>query len=85
MCTWQTLMMSQVSIIIAMIFAPFFVPFLLFKPAAWLFEGWLRFFLGAAMMKIIGLADAEDHQFTMMGSLVALVPTSSSSKTSVVL
>lgn len=65
------LIMSQVSIIIAMIFAPFFVPFLLFKPASWLFEGWLRFFLGAAMMKIIGLLMLKITS-AMMGSLVAL-------------
>lgn len=65
------LVMSQVSIIIATIFAPFFVPFLLFKPASWLFEGWLRFFLGAAMMKIVGLLMLKITS-SMMASLVAL-------------
>lgn len=65
------LVMSQVSIIIAMIFAPFFVPFLIFKPAAWLFEGWLRFFLGAAMMKIVGLLMLKITS-SMMNSLVDL-------------
>jgi hypothetical protein len=65
------LVMSQVAIIIAIIFAPFFVPFLLFKPAAWLFEGWLRFFLGAGMMKIIGLLMLKITS-NMMGSLVTL-------------
>lgn len=49
------LVMSQVGIYIALILAPFFVPFLLFKPASFLFDGWLRFFLGAALLKIVGL------------------------------
>jgi type IV secretion system protein TrbL len=72
MCVYiANLVMSQVSIIIAMVFAPFFVPFLLFKPASWLFEGWLRFFLGAAMMKIVGLLMLKITG-TMMGSLAAL-------------
>lgn len=65
------LVMSQVAISIAMIFAPFFVPFLLFRPAAWLFEGWLRFFLAAAMMKIIGLLMLKITG-SMMASLVTL-------------
>lgn len=72
MCVYiANLVMSQVSIIIAMVFAPFFVPFLLFKPASWLFEGWLRFFLGAAMMKIVGLLMLKITS-AMMGSLATL-------------
>lgn len=65
------LVMSQVAITIAMIFAPFFVPFLLFSPLSWLFDGWLRFFLGAGMMKIIGLLMLKITS-SMMAALVTL-------------
>ena len=44
------LVISQISILIAFIFAPLMVPFLLFRPASFLFDGWLRFFLGALLM-----------------------------------
>lgn len=50
-----TLITSQITAIIAIVLAPMFVPFLLFKPASFMFDGWLRFTLGAGMMKIIGL------------------------------
>ena len=50
-----TLVMSQINIEIAKLFAPIFVPFLLFRPASWMFDGWLRFFLSSALLKIIGL------------------------------
>lgn len=76
------LVMSQVAINIAMIFAPFFVPFLLFRPAAWLFEGWLRFFLGAAMMKIIGLLMLKITS-SMMASLVTLSQQAAASRPTV--
>lgn len=49
------LVMSQISIYLALMFAPLFVPFLMFSPASWLFDGWLRFLLGASLMKIVGL------------------------------
>lgn len=49
-----TLVMSQVTIEIAKVFAPLFIPFLVWRPTAWLFEGWLRFFIGAALLKIVG-------------------------------
>ncbi|MDZ4146057.1 MAG: type IV secretion system protein [Burkholderiales bacterium] len=49
------LVTSQISMYIALMFAPFFVPFLLFRPASWLFEGWLRFFVGSLLLKIVGL------------------------------
>jgi hypothetical protein len=65
------LVMSQVAIVIAMAFAPFFVPFLLFRPASWLFDSWLRFFVTAAMMKIIGLLMLKITS-SMMASLVSL-------------
>ena len=50
-----TLITSQITAIIAIVLAPMFVPFLLFKPASFMFDGWLRFTLGAGMMKIMGL------------------------------
>lgn len=49
------LVMSQMGIYIALLLAPIFTPFLLFSPMSWLFDGWLRFFLGASMLKIVGL------------------------------
>lgn len=76
------LVMSQVAVSIAMIFAPFFVPFLLLRPAAWLFDSWLRFFLGAAMMKIIGLLMLKITS-SMMASLVALSQQAAASKPTV--
>lgn len=49
------LVTSQISVTIAFIFAPVLVPFLMFRPASFLFDGWLRFLIGASFMKIIGL------------------------------
>lgn len=59
---------SQVSVIIALILAPVFIPFLMFKPAGFLFDGWLKFFLGAGMMKVVGLL-VLTVTTVMMGSL----------------
>ncbi len=52
---FATLITSQVAAVIGVILAPMFVPFLMFKPAAFMFEGWMKFVLGAGMMKIVGL------------------------------
>lgn len=73
------LVMSQIGIYIAMMLAPFFVPFLIFPPASFLFDGWLRFFLGAAMLKIVGLILIELSDSIMGGILklstsIALAP-----------
>jgi type IV secretion system protein TrbL len=76
------LVMSQVAISIAMVFAPFFVPFLLFRPASWLFDCWLRFFLAAAMMKIIGLLMLKITS-SMMASLVILSQQAAAAKPTV--
>jgi type IV secretion system protein TrbL len=76
------LVMSQVVISIAMVFAPFFVPFLLFRPASWLFDSWLRFFLAAAMMKIIGLLMLKITS-SMMASLVILSQQAAAAKPTV--
>jgi type IV secretion system protein TrbL len=76
------LVMSQVAIVIAMAFAPFFVPFMLFRPASWLFDSWLRFFLTAAMMKIIGLLMLKITS-SMMASLVSLSQQAAAAKPTV--
>jgi type IV secretion system protein TrbL len=49
------LVISQVGIYIAMALAPIFVPFLVFRPTSFLFEGWLRFAIGACLTKGIAL------------------------------
>lgn len=47
------IIMGFISVQLALAFAPIMVPFLMFKPLAWLFEGWLRFLLGACMLKLV--------------------------------
>lgn len=49
------LVSSQIAVHIALALAPFFVPFLLLGPAKWMFEGWLKFLVGAVLLKIVGL------------------------------
>ena len=46
--------MAMVSITLVVALAPVMVPFLVFKPMAWLFDSWLRFLLGACMLKLVG-------------------------------
>lgn len=50
-----TLVITQITLTIAMIFMPIFVPFLIFKPLSGLFNTWLQFFVTAWFTKIIGL------------------------------
>ncbi|ABE47092.1 type IV secretion system protein [Polaromonas sp. JS666] len=55
MCIYMaTAVMAMVSIKLVIALAPVMVPFLIFKPTAWLFDSWLRFLLGASMMKLVG-------------------------------
>ena len=63
------LVMSQMGIYIALLMAPIFTPFLLFSPMSWLFDGWLRFFLGASMLKIVGLLLMQISNQVMDGVL----------------
>lgn len=42
------------SIIIAKALAPIMIPWLLLPNASFLFDGWLKFFLGACMFKVVG-------------------------------
>lgn len=45
--------MSFITLQLVLYLAPVMVPFLMFKPMSWLFDAWLRFLLGACMMKIV--------------------------------
>lgn len=49
-----TAAMAMVSVELVVSLAPIMVPFLIFKPMSWVFDSWLRFLLGACMMKLIG-------------------------------
>lgn len=50
-----TLVISQITVTIAMIFMPLFVPFLIFRPLSGFFDTWLKFFITAAFTKIVGV------------------------------
>jgi len=45
--------MAYISIQLVLALAPVMVPFLMFKPMTWMFDSWLRFLLGACMLKIV--------------------------------
>lgn len=47
-------LVTQFMIYIGGILAPIFVPWLLFKPTQFLFEGWLKFMIVAGLQKVIG-------------------------------
>ena len=46
-------MIGFVSVQLVLSLAPVMVPFLMFAPAAWLFDSWLRFLIGACMLKVV--------------------------------
>lgn len=48
--------MGAVLIAVGMILGPVLVPWLLLEPASFLFDGWLRFMITAALWKIVGAA-----------------------------
>ena len=48
-----TVIMSFISLKLVLFLAPVMVPFVMFRPMTWLFDSWLRFLLGACMMKIV--------------------------------
>ncbi|WP_159597368.1 type IV secretion system protein [Hydrogenophaga sp. BPS33] len=48
-----TVIMSFVSLTLVLALAPVMVPFFMFKPLSWIFDSWLKFLLGACMMKIV--------------------------------
>jgi type IV secretion system protein TrbL len=49
------IIMGYVSVTLVLALAPVMVPFLMFKPLGWIFESWLKFLLGACMLKIVAL------------------------------
>lgn len=48
-----TVIMGFISVNLVLLLAPVMVPFLMFKPMSWMFDSWLRFLLGACMLKIV--------------------------------
>jgi type IV secretion system protein TrbL len=47
------IIMGFISVQLVLALAPVMVPFLMFRPLAWLFDGWLKFLLGACMLKVV--------------------------------
>jgi hypothetical protein len=47
-------LIAILSIKLALVLAPVMAPWLLLGPTKFLFDGWLRFFLGAGMQKVVG-------------------------------
>lgn len=47
------IILGFVSVQLVLALAPVAVPFLMFRPMDWLFNGWLKFLLGACMLKIV--------------------------------
>lgn len=47
------IIMGWISVQLVLALAPVMVPFLMFKPLEWLFQSWLKFLLGACMLKIV--------------------------------
>lgn len=48
-----TTIMGFISVKLVLLLAPVMVPFLMFRPMSWMFDSWLRFLLGACMLKIV--------------------------------
>lgn len=42
-----------ISVALVLALAPLMVPFLMFRPLEWIFNSWLKFLLGACMLKIV--------------------------------
>ena len=49
----SNIIMSYMSVRLVIALAPVMVPFLMFKPMEWLFNSWLKFLMGACMLKIV--------------------------------
>lgn len=47
------IIMGFISVQLVLALAPVMVPFLMFRPLSWLFDSWLKFLLGACMLKIV--------------------------------
>lgn len=48
-----TTIMGFISVKLVLLLAPVMVPFLMVRPMSWMFDSWLRFLLGACMLKIV--------------------------------
>jgi len=71
MCVYMaTAVMAMMSIKLVIALAPVMVPFLIFKPTAWLFDSWLKFLLGGGMLKLVGA-----FMLSMTGGLMAGINT----------
>lgn len=71
MCVYMaTAVMAMMSIKLVIALAPVMVPFLIFKPTAWLFDSWLKFLLGAGMLKLVGA-----FMLSMTGGLMTAMNT----------
>jgi type IV secretion system protein TrbL len=66
-----TVIMAFISVQLVLLLAPIMVPFLMFRPLSWLFDSWLKFLLGACMLKIVVafLLNVAAALLTNMGSL----------------
>lgn len=69
-----TLVMTQIAFAIAMIFAPVFIPFMTFRPAAGFFNTWLSFSIISSITKILGLL-VLDVSTVMLKSMVEIANT----------
>jgi len=63
-----TVIMSFVSLTLVLALAPVMVPFFMFRPLSWIFDAWLKFLLGACMMKIV-LAFLLTAAAAMLGAM----------------
>lgn len=68
------ILMSQVSVAIVLALAPVMVPFLMFRPLGFLFDGWLKFLVTSCMMKIVAA-----FMLTMVASILSNVTATASS------
>lgn len=49
-----TIVLAHGSIMLAVAMAPIMVPFILVPALGWIFDGWLKFTIGAGMIKVVG-------------------------------
>jgi len=45
--------MSQISVQLVLALAPLMVPFLMFRPASFIFDGWLKFLITSSLLKLV--------------------------------
>jgi len=73
-------LMSMVLLSIAFALGPVFLPWLLVRPASFLFDGWVRFTLVAALYQVIGIVVvtlvSRMHEPMMAGTGAAIDPAS---------